>query len=342
MRERVFAHDPKVDGMCYGFWELHLNSQRIVHHAGDTFLFHSLFALLPEHRVGLFVAYNTDRGEGAPAELLTVFLDRYYPAAESPRPEPSPDLAALERFAGDYRAARISHTTYAKVAALMTAYPVRANADGTLTAGSGSQTMRYVQVEPLVFQQLDGRRRIVFGQDDLGHVTHLFFSELPAIALVRSRGVDQTRFQWALLGATAIVFASTLVLWPAFVFARRNLQTPPLRRTAVSTVLSGLAWVQSALCLTFLAGLAVVLKEPEQIIFGTPPALQRLLLVPPLCVVLAALTLLGLPIAWKYAYWRLSGRLHFTFVALAGLGFCWLLSYWNLLQFPAFASWLSH
>jgi hypothetical protein len=38
-------------------------------------------------------------------------------------------------------------------------------------------------------------------------------------------------------------------------------------------------------------------------------------------------------IAWKNRYWRVTGRLHYTLVALAGIGFTWFLHYWNLLTF---------
>ena len=85
MRERLFAPDPKADAMCYGFWELNRNSQRIIHHGGDTLMFHTLFAMIPAQKVGLFVSYNTDHAAGAREELLFAFLDRYFPVPDEPR-----------------------------------------------------------------------------------------------------------------------------------------------------------------------------------------------------------------------------------------------------------------
>jgi hypothetical protein len=46
-----------------------------------------------------------------------------------------------------------------------------------------------------------------------------------------------------------------------------------------------------------------------------------------------ALTVLGCLIAWKNRYWRLSGHVHYSLVALAGVGFVALLYYWNFLTF---------
>ncbi len=341
MRERLFAHDPKVDGMCYGFWELHRNGQRILHHEGDTLLFHTLFAMIPEHRVGVFASYNTDRGATGPPELLSTFLDRYYPVPERPRPKPSAGIDTIKRFAGEYGTTRFSHTTYAKLIVLLGSFRVQANDDGTLSAGSGPNLRRYVQVEPLVFQELDGRGRMVFREDDQGHVTHLFFPEVPAIALVRHSGLDDTRFQWGVLVGTMAVFGSALLFWPVLAFSLRGLRSSSIRRTRFSALLVCLGWLLSASCLAFVAGLLIVLNDPEQVVYGTPRALQHLLLVPQACVVLAAVTVLGSLIAWTKGYWRFSGRLHYTLVALAGVGFCWFLSYWNLLQFGGTLPWMT-
>ncbi len=115
MRKRLFAHDPKVDAMCYGFWELQRNGQRIIDHGGDTLLFHTLFAMIPAHRVGLFLSYNTDKAGGARDEVLFAFLDRYFPATREPRVKATVDVATLKRFEGEYSGSRHAQTTYAKL-----------------------------------------------------------------------------------------------------------------------------------------------------------------------------------------------------------------------------------
>jgi hypothetical protein len=73
--------------------------------------------------------------------------------------------------------------------------------------------------------------------------------------------------------------------------------------------------------------------EPDEIIFGLTPLLRGFLAATPACAALAALTILGCLIAWWNRYWRFTGRLHYTLVALAGVGFTGFLYYWNLLTF---------
>lgn len=54
MHRQHFASDPRINGICYGFFEGNLNNQKIIKHGGDTPIFHSLLVLLPEQNVGLF------------------------------------------------------------------------------------------------------------------------------------------------------------------------------------------------------------------------------------------------------------------------------------------------
>ena len=73
------------------------------------------------------------------------------------------------------------------------------------------------------------------------------------------------------------------------------------------------------------------LRDPNEIAFGLPPTMKWLLIVTQVCAGLAAVTVLGCLVAWWRRYWRFTGRLHYTLVALAGLGFTWFLYTWNLL-----------
>lgn len=57
MRERLVSFSPKINGMLHGFMEMNWNGEKIYGHGGDTNWFHSLTAMLPERRLGVFVAY---------------------------------------------------------------------------------------------------------------------------------------------------------------------------------------------------------------------------------------------------------------------------------------------
>ncbi|HEV7999044.1 MAG TPA: serine hydrolase [Planctomycetaceae bacterium] len=335
MRERLFAHDPKVDAMCYGFWELNRNGQRIIQHGGDTLLFRSLFAMIPEQKVGLFISYNTDKSGGARDEVLFAFLDRYFPATQEPRAKATADVATLKRFEGEYSGTRHAQTTYAKLSSFIQPFIVNANADGTLSAGFGSESRRYAQIEPLIFRELDGRRKLVFHEDEGGQITQIYFADVPAVALTRESALNRPRYHQGLVAGCAALFLSALLFWPVLAFARRGSKSTRFRRSFVSGLFSVFGWLLSAAGLTFLVGLGWGLSEPERVVYGTPREIEYLLLVPQVCVGLAAIVLLGSIVAWSRGYWRFSGRVHYTLVALAGVGFAYFLFYWNLLKFGA-------
>jgi CubicO group peptidase (beta-lactamase class C family) len=336
MREPLFRNDPKVDAMCYGFWEQHDNGQRVLQHGGATLVFFSLAAMIPDKHIGLFISCNTNTGAGQQAEILTTFLKHYFPQPDPPRPKPKADFAQTgKRFAGEYASTRYSHTTYAKLVELMQTDDVHVNDDGTITLSTPAGARRFVEVEPLVFQQLDGDRRIVFRADEKGTITHLFPAYAAAVALERHEWYQRIDFHKALLAASLVLFASAVLIWPAIGFATRGLTSPTIRRSRVSGLASVIGFLLSAACLAVVAGVLVGMSDSEEVAFGTPATLKWVLAVPQVCVALAALTLVFCLVAWKQRYWRFSGRLHYTLVALAGVGFCWFTYYWNLLHFGA-------
>jgi CubicO group peptidase (beta-lactamase class C family) len=336
MRERLFAHDPKVDAMCYGFWELNRNGQRILHHGGDTLLFHTLFAMIPEQKVGLFLSYNTDRAGGAREEVLDAFLDRYFPGPPEPRSRTTTaDVASLKRFEGEYSGSRHSETTYAKLVLLLQPFTVHANDNGTLTAGFRGEPRRYVPEGPLVFRELDGRRKLLFHEDEQGNISQVYMADVPAAAMIRETGVNQPRYHQGLVAVCGLMFLSAFLFWPVLAFTRRGAKSTRFRRSFLSGLISLVGWLLSAAALIFLGALVWGLREPEQVVYGTPRELEYALLVPQVCVGLAGIALLGSIVAWSRGYWRFSGRVHYSLVAFAGLGFAWFLFYWNLLQFGA-------
>jgi len=332
MRETLFTHDERLEGMAYGFMRATYNGEKILHHGGDTFLFHSFFVMLPERGVGFFVSYNTDTGGGAPrTELMEAFLDRYYPApdqAEQPPLAGFSDRAA--RYTGDYGSTRHSHTSMAKLGALFAVVKVTADGDALVVKGSGPVPKRYVEVAPLVFREEFGQDMLLFREDEKGRVTQLFSRNGVAGALLRMPWYETPMFTISLVGVCAGLLLSAIVGWPLAAFLSRG---SPSRgtRTAVSFIVALVGWLTCVGIVT-LVGLGLIpLREPEVIAFGVPPSMANLLRATPIAAALVGVMLIGTIVAWRNRYWRFTGRLHYSAVALAGVAFVWFLYHWNLL-----------
>jgi CubicO group peptidase (beta-lactamase class C family) len=336
MREPLFRHDPKTCAMCYGFWEQLRHGQRIVGHGGDTLYFHSLMQLVPERKVGLFVSYNTDTSSGQRELLWEAFLNRYFPEPDPPVLAAASDgRSRAEHLAGEYVMTRYSHSSVAKLGALMGVIRVSVNDDDTITVrmGMGGRSRRYAEAEPLVYREVDGPQRLVFHEDEESKSLYLYPADWAAVSAVKPAWYDSGPAQLGLLGASTGILTSALLFWPAIGFSVRGLTTPRIRKNWFSGLLSLTAWLLSLTSIGFIVGVVASLQDPEDIVFGLPLPLKIMLTVPQFCAVLSAATLLGCLIAWKKGYWRLTGRLHFTLVSLAGVGFTWFLYHWNLLPF---------
>jgi len=322
-----FTHDPRINGMCYGFYEGHLNDQKIIEHGGDTIYFHSLLVLLPEENVGLFVSFNSIDTEpenplgGARVELLQAFLDRYYPIPDSSSLHPPVDFQQRAgQLTGSYGITRTVYTTYEKLMGIMMKFDVSATEDGLIFLSK-----QWVEVEPMVFHEVGGQQTLVFREDSQGCITHMFVSGWPVMAFVKLAWYEASMFHYILLSVSMVLFLSVLA-WPIGALRNRlkgKKKTGILRSRQARWVAGGM----SALYVLFLIGMVIVLSNTTSPMYGVPPLLPFVLVLPLLAAVLTIAALGFTVLAWKNRYWGVVGRVHYTLVTLAALAFIWFLDY---------------
>jgi len=336
MHTQLFTHDSRVDGNAYGFWERNLNNLRTIGHGGDTVWFHALLVLVPEQNLGFFVSYNSG-GLGtllARDELMQAFLDRYYPMPEMPELKPSLDFKkGARRFAGSYGITRVVSTTYEKLMTLMMVTKVEATEDGTLliTLPAGLGSKQWVEVEPFVFREVGGQDTLVFREDSKGRISHAFFSPFPIFACVKLAWYKTPGFHYSLLSISMILFLSTLG-WPVGALSRllcKRKKEIPGAPWLVRVIAGGM----SVLYILFLIGMFLVVSDQMELMFGVPPLLKIVLVLPIISALLTIGALFFTYVAWKNKYWSVCGRVHYTLVALASLAFLWFLIYWKLLGY---------
>ena len=335
MRSLLFTHDPRIEGLAYGFMRMKFGDEQIVEHGGDTFAFHSFFVMLPERNSGFFVSYNTTTAGSARETLLKALMNRYYPStAVAEQPVAAKDFShRAQSYTGQYGAIRNSYSTLAKIGALFSVANVSVDDDQlVLSASQADNTMRFVEVEPALFQELDGERKLVFRQSGENPATHLFLSSAP-VAFVRLPWYETPAFSLSLIAACVAVFVSAVIGWPLGAFIARG--NPATRRTRGSNLASWLGWITSLAILVILGLAMIPFSNPEEITYGVPALLQGLLWSNLLIVALVVALLACTIAAWRNGYWRTSARLHYTCVLLAGVAFVWFLSHWNLLGVSA-------
>jgi CubicO group peptidase (beta-lactamase class C family) len=335
MHAQLFTHDSRVDGNAHGFWEMTYNDLRTIVHGGDTFMFHSLLSIVPEKNLGLFVSFNSFGGSWPVYDnFMRAFLDHYYPAAELADIQPPRDFKRRAgRFVGSYGVTRVIESTYEKLMALMMTVKVEATEDNTLliTMPMGLGAKQYLEMEPLVFREVGGQDKVVFREDSKGRITHAFFNQIPIMACVKLAWHKTPGLHYGLLAICMILFLSTLG-WPVNALTKllcRRKREIPGAPWLVRLISGGM----SVLYIIFLMGMFSALSDYMELIFGVPPQLKILLILPILAVLLTIGALFFAYVGWKNKYWTVCGRVHYTLVVLASLVFLWFLAYWNLLGF---------
>src|SRR5262249_49044921 len=225
MHAQHFANDPRVPGLDWGFYEQRIDGQRLIEHGGDIQWVHALLALLPEHHVGLFVAYNSVGGETARDALLRAFVDRYYNGGE-PQPPTQPLSGYAERaakIAGSYWPTRHSETTVEKALLLLQTATVTPIGNGRLSislgvSAVGAPTAEVIEVAPWQFQLAPGQDiglevgTIVFPTDASGNVTAMLVGNVPVVAWQRVAWYQTSTFNLTLLALALLVFLAALIV----------------------------------------------------------------------------------------------------------------------------------
>jgi CubicO group peptidase (beta-lactamase class C family) len=329
MHSPLFTNAPGISPVLHGFMQGAWNGERTIGHGGGMVCCVTWLSLLPEHNTGFFISLNCDKGGSALGGFLKSFMDHYYPPPEIVELKPTkpiPDRVA--QCVGEYSSLQRSFTSLTKLAAIMDTINVRVDTDGYLVVtGMEAAPKKWVELEPLLFREAKGRRRLAFRADAAGNITHLFLG--PDGAMVKLRWYETSTFHHAVAGISILVMLSALVVWPIVAFrlrGRRGPESPP--RSARL-----LAWIMGLSFLLFFICVLQGAADPQQFGFGVPSLLQRALWLPLVAIPLFAATAWSSFRSWKREYWSLAGRLHYSLVTVAGLALLGWLYYWNLLGF---------
>ncbi|MBG0826588.1 beta-lactamase family protein [Planomonospora sp. ID67723] len=328
MQRRQHTEDPRLPGMGFMWEEAPYKGHRMLFKAGDMPGMHTYMFLLPEQGIGIHVMSNGD-GTGRHGldgfELAYKIIDRYLPDARPPSVEALPGASA-KQYEGWYQSSRTSHGSLLKVQAL-TDSPVHvtATADGgILTTGVKGGQRHWIQFQPGVFQEEGGWDRIAFpepGQLAISRSTVVFDRIGP---------LDHPSLHLALLAFALPVSLAALLGFPvAAIRARRRPFPPPAGPRAPRL----LAWLAGALVVVFTAGFGSLLADEGRalpLVLEGAPSLIALLVLASLSVPLAAALLACTATAWWRRWWRPSGRIAYTLVALGVTAFAIVAVTYNL------------
>jgi CubicO group peptidase (beta-lactamase class C family) len=326
MQARHYAPHPDGTGVAYGLFQWPQNGERVLVHGGSGHGYGSLLVLLPERRVGLFVATNTDQSALRGA-LFRAFMDRFYPTQQFILlPGGPPPESTLERFAGVYREYRYDGGRQELLGEVFGQEDVAVNGDGTL---SFSWTEgRWTEQAPLLFRNVDDPDELVtFESDADGEITRVFLPPDSGLVKVPWYGTMQAFLTgWV---AFSLLFLSSAVVWLAAALRRR---TSGARWSGRARAVAG---VMGVLNVAFLAGVPLLILpysglDGSELDFGLPLRFRLVLAIPLVTTALAVALAVAAVQVWRKRAWGRAARIHFTAVAVGSVLFPGFLSYWKL------------
>lgn len=341
MHSAQFRLMPQLRAMALGFYEETSNGHRIIGHGGDTQYFHSDLHLVLDANVGFFISYNSlGKGEIDPrGAVWKQFLDRYFPYTPPDVPTLGTARQDDQAVVGHYISDRRGDTTLMNVLSAIGQEKVTANPDDTISVSDfkdlNGQLKKFREIEPMLFQEVDGQDRVGFTRDFSGRRV-LAVGEYPFMAFQQATWHESSAFNVALLIGAIVVFALTLLLWPVAALIRRHYGhplsfTPDERRLRL--LVRGVCIVNLVCLLAFVIFFSAATNDIDMMSPQYNWLLRLIQLVGWLGVAGAFLVVYN-----AFKSWTASGRWIWTriwdaLIAISCIGFAWFIIAWHMLSF---------
>jgi CubicO group peptidase (beta-lactamase class C family) len=294
------APAPGMNGYDLGFYQENRNGQMIVGHGGDTIVFHSDLHLLPKAGVGIFMSFNSAGKAGAVGAVRTqifrAFLDRYFPytpPTEATVANPQRDAA---RVAGWYESSRREERALSLVFALGQT-SVTSRPDGSILVSSlldsAGNALRWREVGPLYYRQVNGQAHLKFNLDSSGRVLSWTTDEMePVFIFQRVNGLKALGTLKTLLTCFILVLVVSLLIRLGAWIARRRLGlklklTPTDQRVHLAARIGAIAFLGS------LGGWVMLLSSEQALLEPSFPSKVTLLYVLGVVAILGGIAMIA-------------------------------------------------
>ncbi len=330
MQEPVLQHADYMNPALHGFIDSSRRHIRIIGHGGNTFLFHSLLALFPEHNTALVMSFNGENAQKSYNNVLDHFLDRYFPAPQAPPASIDLSPEYLAGFEGQYMSSRRPHSSLLKIIGSMNNLEVTSTGEGIHLRDMFGETHQLIPVDSTTFFINQRNTYVGFSRQDGEAAKKLYLGEYPIMAFNRVTGMYQMHYHLIILVITLLCVLYILIVWPWLYFARRQYDKKPRALHNLPVFPKAIAWITSLFFLLFYL-LLFSSAGGEEIIFGIPSGIKFALFFP-IAAIPFTLIMIGSNIyIWKVPRTKNSSRLFYGLATLAFLLSIWQFYFWNLL-----------
>ncbi len=330
MKKPVLTPAPGMKPALHGFMDMSPVHLEMIGHGGNTFLFHSLLALFPEHDLGVFMSFNSENGALTYSDVIKQFIKRYFPNTDHPTPIEL-DKEYLQGFAGKYMPNRRPHSDLLKLLGVMNTLEILEEDNKLHTLSPAGKQLRMIPVDSTTFYIEEDNILIGFQRAEDQKAEKLYISNRPIIAYDRMTGAYRTIYHIIILIITVLSMLYILIVWPWIYFARRNYERPPRIAHPLPFFSKIVAWLAALCFLVFHVLLLTSTGGGPDIVFGVPGGLRLALAFPLVSLPFILLMLRNSIAIWKSKSFRTLSRLFYNLATIAFIISIWQLHFWNLL-----------
>jgi CubicO group peptidase (beta-lactamase class C family) len=327
---------PGVDGWTYGGLAYRMPGGFTGYGAqGETPTFNADLVVIPDLRLGVFVAANARGGAVLTDELPGLIVQRFYAAPQPAAPPPAQDLAPLRAaYAGTYLNERRRYGGLEQFIALIRSEAVvEVTPGGRLLVHASDGAGAWVPTDGSgQFREAGGWRAAAFEMKD--GIAQRWLPPSGAQSFVRVGPLWQTR-TLAIVAALALIAAAATLIGLLTRDRREFRQTPVQGRASAIQTSTAILWLVATGA--FLTWGARAAADIGNLYFDWP---GPWVVIASSCALVAALCSLGqtllLPAIWRggrrvdsWTAWR---KLRFSLTTLIFLAFSLLLMLWGALE----------
>ena len=319
------------NGWGLGFETFDWRGKQIVGHGGDILGFATDLRIIPEEKIGLYVAFNSS---SIPGSVSKGFLQNFeaklwnklMPNAQKTTPEiPEMGNAALplEEYAGTYRFTRYATTTLDKLAVFIGFAPeidIEKVGD-SLRIKQWNYHFRPVK-DQLFFAHRD-KGLMSFGTNHKNEIAYFHLDGLETYHKLAPSETISFQMIWiaVVLGICLVIILR--YLWRRFTARKVNL----LRSDHIQF------WIAfMALLFMGVLGYSLMSTDPQEFFYGLPFILQAILVIPFL-IIAALIYNMWVYVREDHVKYSFGGRIFHGLSFLIFFAFLFWLDHWNLIGF---------
>ncbi|MBS4014163.1 MAG: beta-lactamase family protein [Bacteroidetes bacterium] len=333
MLEPALYHSYGLNPALHGFMDLSRKGIKIFGHGGDTFWFHSLLAIIPEHKIGFFITFNSFEGGGAYEMVFEKFLERYLPDQRELFDTITLTDDYLQKFTGKYKANRHPHTDFLKLLSIMQTLDVSIDNSRLKMDFPGKETTFWIPIDSVTFRNSKSNELIAFEMSEDNSIAEkLFLGNLAIFAFEKIQWIENPVLHNVVLQIIMVTIIFILFIWPYITLIRRKHQRILPAPQLIPFPAKFVAWIAAACFFIFYLTLIIAsANSGQELIMYVPTSIKLALFLPFLAIPFILLMILQAIILWKMKDVKWRSRLFYYFSIVVFTVALLQLYYWNLL-----------